>query len=108
MKNNIYEIRVLPLVEFETDKDNLSIEEINNMSCYPRMIVKSHEGIYLTEMPLTYKGNKVKRNLCYVYNELTEEEQNKYIDRTSIIETTKGDIVKLNQTKKKMLTKKKI
>ena len=79
---------------FETDKDNLSIEEINNMSCYPRMIVKSHEGIYLTEMPLTYKGNKVKRNLCYVYNELTEEEQNKYITANIITIKSKDLVLK--------------
>lgn len=105
----IYQIKVIPLVIKKEEKiqDNLSQEEIESMSCDPRMLWRMGNNVYLSEMPLTYKGTKVKSSLYYVYNELTKEEQEKYKSRSTTITVTKNKIEKINESKKRRLIKKK-
>lgn len=99
MENNkIYEIKTLPLEKRSNEKpyhfyDNLTIEEIRNMSCEPRMLWDFGTKVYFAELPLTYRGKSVNRSLFYIYDELTQEEQEKYEERTVIIKTTRPDVV---------------
>lgn len=106
MEKEIYELRVLPFVVTKEKmedgkrhvekKDNLTTDEINNMSCQPRMFWQTAERTYVAEMPLAYKGGTgVKWSLVYVFNELTKEEQEKYFDRSIVIQTTEKNVVQV-------------
>ena len=96
--NKFYSMRVIPLViekEFGDNRnssiyvDNLLNEEINNMSSEQRMLWHIGDQIYLAEKPLTYRGNEIRKKLYYVFDELTSEEQEKYFDRSIIINVTR-------------------
>ena len=63
------------------------------MSCDPRMLWRNADDVYIAEIPLAYRGTGVKWSLYYVYDELTEEEQQKYIDRVTTIPVTINSIV---------------
>lgn len=97
-----YQIKTIPLVICTKDeeqkyhfKDNLSMEEIKNMSCEPRMLWDFGNDIYFAELPLTYRGSQISRNLFYIYEELTKEEQEKYQEKTFIVETTRQSVVSI-------------
>jgi len=119
MEKEIYEIRVLPFIMVEEKNvngkryvekiDNLSNDEIKNMSCEPRMFWQNAERMYMAEIPLTYKGGTgVKWSLFYVFDELTKEEQEKYFARTILIRTTEKDVVKVyGESSKSFFGKKK-
>lgn len=99
-EKQIYEVRVLPLVkeikrEGKTSLilDNLTREESKNMSCEPRMLWDFGDKIYFAEMPLTYRGSSVNDKLFYIYDELTAEEKQKYLERTTIINVTIPKVV---------------
>ena len=122
--NNIYDIRFLPYVsskkyikngkECRNEIENLSSEEIRNMSCEPRMLWLNDKGIYYpAELPLSVRGfgTGVRYFLCYIYKELTEEEKAKYFDRTIIIKSITEDVVQVYGENSKTLfgkTKKKL
>lgn len=104
MEKEIYEMRVVPFVKYvarmknkkkyEDVVDNLTYDEITNMSSEPRMFRRNHEGLYISEMPLTFKGGTgIRGFLCYVFDELNEEEQAKYLDRSIVIPTTSETVV---------------
>lgn len=108
-----YKIKTIPLVVCVEDKekhyhfkDNLSTEEIKNISCEPRMLWDFGSDIYFAELPLTYRGSQVSRNLFYIYDELTEEEQEKYKERIFIVETTRPNVVTIYGKKEVVKTKK--
>ena len=116
-EKQMYEVRVLPLVKEVKRKgktsllvDNLTSDETKNMSCEPRMLWDFEDKIYFAEMPLTYRGSSVNDKLFYIYNELTEEEKQKYLERTTIINVTIPKVVRIydkERTKKvKKRTKK--
>ena len=99
-EKQMYEVRVLPLVKEVKRKgktsllvDNLTSDETKNMSCEPRMLWDFEDKIYFAEMPLTYRGSSVNDKLFYIYNELTEEEKQKYLERTTIINVTIPKVV---------------
>lgn len=116
--NKFYSMRVIPLViEKESDDnrnssiyvDNLLNEEINNMSSEQRMLWHIGDQIYLAEKPLTYRGNEIRKKLYYVFDELTSEEQEKYFDRSIIINVTKDHVVTVyDDNSKRLFPKKKI
>lgn len=122
MENNnekkIYDVRVVPFVlckkNEETGKiikiDNLSNKEIKNMSCDPRMLWETQENVYVAEMPLTFNGGTgVKWSLYYVFSELTQEEQEKYYDRSIIISMTRPNVVQVyGEESKKFFGKRKV
>lgn len=116
--NKFYSMRVIPLViEKESGDnrnssiyvDNLLNEEINNMSSEQRMLWHIGDQIYLAEKPLTYRGNEIRKKLYYVFDELTSEEQEKYFDRSVIINVTRDYVVTVyDENSKRLFPKKKI
>lgn len=116
--NKFYSMRVIPLViEKESDDnrnssiyvDNLLNEEINNMSSEQRMLWHIGDQVYLAEKPLTYRGNEIRKKLYYVFDELTSEEQEKYFDRSIIINVTRDYVVTVyDDNSKRLFPKKKI
>lgn len=116
--NKFYSMRVIPLViEKESGDnrnssiyvDNLLNEEINNMSSEQRMLWHIGDQIYLAEKPLTYRGNEIRKKLYYVFDELTSEEQEKYFDRSVIINVTRNYVVTVyDDNSKRLFPKKKI
>lgn len=106
--NEVYNVRVLPLVKKEVDEngktkvlENLTREEIKNMSCQSRMLQRNNEGTFFMELPLTYHDTRIKWTLFYLYDDLNEEEQIKYNDRTEEIPTTSLTVVELTKRKTK-------
>ena len=116
--NKFYSMRVIPLViEKESGDsrnssiyvDNLLNEEINNMSSEQRMLWHIGDQIYLAEKPLTYRGNEIRKKLYYVFDELNSEEQEKYFDRSIIINVTRDYVVTVyDDNSKRLFPKKKI
>ena len=116
--NKFYSMRIIPLViEKESGDnrnssiyvDNLLNEEINNMSSEQRMLWHIGDQIYLAEKPLTYRGNEIRKKLYYVFDELTSEEQEKYFDRSIIINVTRDYVVTVyDDNSKRLFPKKKI
>ena len=116
--NKFYSMRVIPLViEKESGDnrnssiyvDNLLNEEINNMSSEQRMLWHIGDQIYLAEKPLTYRGNEIRKKLYYVFDELNSEEQEKYFDRSIIINATRDYVVTVyDDNSKRLFPKKKI
>lgn len=109
----VYNMRVIPLVKRinyvcngktkSVIEENLSINEIRNMSCEPRMLVRREDDVYFTELPINYHGTKIKWTMFYLYDELTNEEKERFIDRTIDIPVTIDSVVRLytNKTKKR-------
>ena len=113
-KTDVYNnIRVIPLVKRITTidngkrrdiiMDNLSREEIRNMSCAPRMLEKRDDDVYFTELPINYHGSKVRWSLFYLYDELNDLEKEKFSSRTIYIPVTVNSVVRLytNKVRKK-------
>lgn len=98
MENETQYKRVLPFVVSRVDvkkgkehvvkKDNLTNEEIRNMSCESIMLQPddAYEA-YRKVNPLVFSGfgTGIRMFLCYDYDMLTKEEQDKYYDRTIVI-----------------------
>lgn len=106
-KEEIYDVRVLPLVKKVIDEEtgktrvveNLSRDEIRGMSCEPRMLERNSEGMFFKELPPTYHDTRIKWTLFYLYDDLNSEEQVKYDDRTEIIPVTSLNVVELPMKK---------
>ena len=114
MEKKIYDTRVIPYVkkevrkrkgkEYEVTVHTLNKEERENLSCKPRMLWKNKEQVYVAEMPLVYnEGNGVNGLLYYVFYELTQEEQEKYYDRSTTIPMTKESVVQVYGEESKRL-----
>lgn len=118
MEEKMYSIRIVPFVNYiskdnngmtyEDVEDNLSSEDIKNMSCEPRIFRRKGDLVYLAEIPLAFKGGTgVKGFLCYVFDELTQEEQNRYIDRSVLFNTNIETVVQVyGESSKKFFGKK--
>ena len=114
--NKFYSMRVIPLVIEKESGDNRNssiyvdnLLEINNMSSEQRMLWHIGDQIYLAEKPLTYRGNEIRKKLYYVFDELTSEEQEKYFDRSIIINVTRDYVVTVyDDNSKRLFPKKKI
>lgn len=119
MEENLYSIRIIPFVKYVTKVkngkscedvvDNITSAEVNNMSCEPRMFRRKGDLVYLAEMPLTFKGGTgVKGFLCYVFDELTLEEQTKYMDKSVLFNTNIETVVQVyGEESKRFFGKKK-
>ena len=120
MEKQVYDTRVIPFVRYEKRikngkpytkvTDNFTKEERDNMSCEPRILWENKQHVYMAELPLAYRqGTGVKWSLCYVFDELTQEEQDKYFDRSIVIPMTRESVVKVyGEESKKFFGKKKI
>ena len=112
-KTDIYNMRVIPLVKrittMEKGKkkttiiDNLSRDEIRNMSCEPRMLHRNNEGTFFMELPPTYHDTRIKWTLFYLYDELNDLEKERFASRTITIPVTVDSVIKLytNKVRKK-------
>ena len=112
-KADIYIMRVIPLIkrittmekgkEKTTIIDNLSRDEIRNMSCEPRMLEKRDDDVYFTELPINYHGSKVRWSIFYLYDELNDLEKERFASRTITISVTVDSVIKLytNKVRKK-------
>lgn len=98
MENTIQNKRILPFVvngtkivggkTYVTKKDNLSNDEIKNMSCDAIMLFPNEaRGAYCEYDSLVFDGNGtgIRMFLCYDFDKLTKEEQEKYYDRTIVV-----------------------
>lgn len=102
-----YDVRVLPLVKKVIDEDsgktniveNLSRIEIKEMSCEPRMLHRNNKGTFFMELPPTYHDTRIKWTLFYLYDDLNNEEQVKYYDRTECIPVTSLTVLELSKKK---------
>ena len=118
MEEKQYNIRIVPFVKYITKEksgkknvdvvDNLSSEEISQMSCEPRMFRRKGDCVYLAEIPLAFKGGTgIKGFLCYVFDELTSEEQDRYMVRSILANTNIETVVQVyGESSKKFLGKK--
>ena len=112
-KADIYIMRVIPLIkrittmekgkEKTTIIDNLSRDEIRNMSCEPRMLEKRDDDVYFTELPINYHCSKVRWSIFYLYDELNDLEKERFASRTITIPVTVDSVIKLytNKVRKK-------
>ena len=98
MEKEILNMRIVPFVkEVKKEKkgkivsvnvDNLSGEEHKRMSCDSKIFELVGDNLYtVCDTPITFKGTGLRLRLCYVYDELTQEEQEKYFDRSEVIAT---------------------
>lgn len=104
MEKELYNTRVVPYVRYETRNkngktyevkvDNLSNEEIRNMSCLPKIYERVSSDVYVIDnTPLTFRGTGLRGLLCYDFEQLTKEEQEKYFDRSIVIQTVPKSII---------------
>lgn len=119
MEKEIYYTRVLPLVKYVVVKDkkgreytdvldNLSSEERLSLSeKKARMLWKNGTDLYVAEQPLSYReGMSIKFSIVYLYDELSEEEKEKYFDRTIVLPLTKEPVVKIyGENSKRLFSK---
>lgn len=86
----------------------MTINEIKNMSCNPKIIREIRGCIYLKEMSLLFnEGVSIKCFSCYIFDELIESEK-KYFDKSIVIPTASEKVVRsYNKTFKRILGKKK-
>lgn len=84
--------------------DNLSSEEIRKMSIVPQIFEKNNTGEYvLDKTMIRFKGTGLRMLLCYVYNDLTLEEQQRYLDRSIVLPVIfKNEIKTTTQVKKRV------
>jgi len=120
MEKKVYDTRVIPFVRYEkrikngksveVAVDSFSNEERKQLSCKPRMLWMNKEHVYLAEQPLVYtEGTGIRGFLYYAFIELTSEEQEKYYDRSIVIQTTKPDVVIVyGEESKRFFGKKKV
>ena len=109
-REDICELRILPYTrserrtnngeEYRVEIDNLSNKEIRMMSCQPRMLWRNNDVNCLEELPLCMRGyTGIKWSICYIFSDLTDEEQTKYFDRSIIIPVSSESIKKLKEEK---------
>ena len=109
----IYNIRVVPFVKYVEKKnsdgihyesvDNLTADEINNMSAKPVIYWEFGEEAWLAESPLYINiTGGFKDKIFYVYDDLNDEEKEIFKDRTINIALTKEKVVKVYKSKRKV------
>ena len=94
---------------------SLTDKETKEMSCDPRILWDRHDRVYdstyFAELPLMYHGkDKLKDSLYYIFDELNEEEQEKYKDKVVEVLVTIPGVVKIyheEEKKNKKRTRKK-
>ena len=97
-KSDVYNMRVVPLMrKINIVKDgktksiveeNISMNEIRNMSCEPRMLIRKDDDVYFTELPINYHGTKMRWSIFYLYDELNDLEKERFASRTITIPVT--------------------
>lgn len=66
--------------------NNLTNTEIKNMSCESKMLWQEESGLYIINPPIIYNApNGVRDSFCYVFDELSDDEKEKYQNRTVLV-----------------------
>lgn len=118
MEMKVCEKRVVPFVRYEKKEkkgkiyeepvDNFTSLELKNMSCLPKMFKMNEDHIYIDDMPLTFNGGtSIKGFLCYVFDELNDDEKTKFFDRSIVIHTAVKNNNQDQNTFKKSINKRK-
>lgn len=96
MEKDVYYTRVLPFAR-------LTNEEIKSLPVTSaKMYWEFGDERYISEMPLHYKqGTSIKYSLVYLFDELSDEDQERFFDRTEILSLTREGTVKIYGEKSK-------
>ena len=89
--------------EYTVDIENITTEESRNISCEPVMVWKEPgtEYYYPAELPLKVnRGTGIKGFLCYLYDDLNEQEKKLFEDRTQEILFTRNEVTQVYPKKK--------
>lgn len=120
MEKEIYYTRLLPLIRYEEYSykgkeqtlalDNLTKDEFRSLpEDKARMLWKNNDDLYVAEQPLSFKeGMSIKFSIVYLYEELSEEEQLKYFDRTIVLPLTRKPVVQIYGDNSKRFFSKKV
>lgn len=120
MEKEIYYTRLLPLIRYEEYSyngkeqtlalDNLTKDELRSLPDEKaRMLWKNNDDLYVAEQPLSFKeGMSIKFSIVYLYDELSEEEQLKYFDRTIVLPLTRKPVVQIYGDNSKRFFSKKV
>lgn len=112
-KSDVYNMRAVPLMRKinivkngktkSIVEENISMNEIRNMSCEPRMLIRKDDDVYFTELPINYHGTKMRWSIFYLYDELNDLEKERFASRTITIPVTVDSVVRLytNKVRKK-------
>ena len=102
MEKEVYDIRVLPVLKrIKNDNgvvsyvDNFTDEELASISSQPVMLWNFGTDVYFAELPLTFRGSYINEHLFYMYDWLTDEEKEKYFDKTIIVKATRPEVTKI-------------
>lgn len=112
-KKRYYIVKAIPFIikEYKDGKIvskrySLTDKETKEMSCDPRILWDRHDNVYdgtfFSELPLTYhEKDKLKDNLYYIYDEMTDEEKEKYKDLVVEVEVTIPGVVSVYRKEEK-------
>ena len=116
-----YKVKAIPFI-FKEIKDgkvykkySLSDKETKEMSCSPRILWDRHDKVYdstyFAELPLMYhEYGTLTESLYFIYDELTDEEKEKYKDLVVEVEVTIPEVKEIyheEEKKNKRRSKKK-
>lgn len=112
-KKRYYIVKAIPFIikEYKDGKIvskrySLTDKETKEMSCDPRILWDRHDNVYdgtfFSELPLSYHGkDKLKDSLYYIYDEMTDEEKEKYKDLVVEVEVTIPGVVSVYRKEEK-------
>lgn len=116
MEKEVCYTRIVPFVKYETKMkngkkseiaiDNLSGDEVKKMSRDPVILEKSEDTYILYETPLRFRGTGLRLRLCYLFDDLTKEEQERFFDRSEVIPTISSRTVSYIEESSKGKTRK--
>ncbi len=93
--------RVIPITEID-------ISERFKITAELRMY-RNNDGLYLAELPLVSKEAGVVGNTCYIFSELTPEEQAKYFDKSILVPVTSEEVRQIyEEDSKRIFPKRKV
>ena len=99
-----YKVKAIPFIIKEvkdgkvvSKRYSMTDKETKEMSCDPRILWDRHDDVYdstyFAELPLMYHGkDKLKDSLYYIYDELTDEEKEKYKDLVVEVPVTNPEV----------------
>lgn len=83
--------------------ENITTDESRKISCMPVMLWRENgtDYYYLAELPLkATRGTGIIPYLCYLYDDLTDEEKELFEDRTIEIPLTRKEVTQVYSKKR--------
>ena len=113
MEMQLYQTRIVPYTIYKKMEmngqihyeaiDNITVEESRRMSCNPVMLWREPgtDNYYLAELPLkSSRGTSIKGYLCYLYDDLNDEEKKLFENRTIEIPLTRKEVTPVYSKKR--------